>query len=178
MAFRSTRRSSSTRRTLIGSDRWPFDRPRLSASSSARHHGSGWSVIRGLSFGYYFKIAAEKGVFAPRDAQVFLQQDFNDCRPHAGGNWTKCTQKVGDKFAEYPQFNPWVYSFNVLLPVVDLYQEKNWVPMQKEVRFDLGGARLIIPPWGTNALVLTELVFGWVASLLAIAAFSGLVKTD
>jgi hypothetical protein len=132
----------------------------------------------GLSFGYYFDIAAEKGVFAPRDAQVFLQQDFNDCRPHTGGNWTKCTQKVGDKFAEYPQFNPWVYSFNVLLPVVDLYQEKNWVPMQKEVRFDLGGARLIIPPWGTNALVLTELVFGWVASLLAIAAFSGLVKTD
>jgi hypothetical protein len=35
-----------------------------------------------------------------------------------------------------------------------------------------------VPPWGTNALVLTELVFGWVASLLAVAAFSGLVKTD
>lgn len=132
----------------------------------------------GLSFGYYFKIAAEKGIFAPRDAQVFLQQEFSDCRPNSGGNWTKCMDKVGDKFAEYPQFNPWVYSFNVLLPVVDLYQEKNWVPMQKEVRFDLGGTPLTVPPWGTNALVLTELVFGWVASLLAIAAFSGLVKTD
>jgi hypothetical protein len=133
----------------------------------------------GLGFGFYYKIAAEKGLFAPRDAQVFLHPDFNDCRPHAGGNWTTCREKTGDKFAEYPQFNPWVYSFNVILPVVDLYQEKNWVPMQKPLKFDLGnGSSLTIPAWGTNALVLAELVFGWVASLLAVAAFSGLVKTD
>jgi hypothetical protein len=136
-------------------------------------------ALVGIVFGYYFRFAAERGVFAPRDAQVFLQSDFNDCRPHAGGNWTTCADKVGGKFAEYPQFNPWVYSFNVLLPVVDLYQEKNWVPMQKEVRVDLGrGHSLTVPSWGTNALVLSELVFGWVASLLAVAAFSGLVKTD
>jgi hypothetical protein len=133
----------------------------------------------GLACGFYFKLAAEKGVFAPRDSQVFLHEAFKDCRPEAGGNWTDCAAKVGDKFAEYPQFNPWVYSFNVLLPVVDLQQEKSWVPMQRSVRFDLGGGRsLSIPAWGTNALVLAELVFGWVASLLAIAAFSGLVKTE
>jgi hypothetical protein len=133
----------------------------------------------GLACGFYFKLAAEKGVFAPRDSQVFLHESLKDCRPEAGGNWTKCAAKAGDKFAEYPQFNPWVYSFNVLLPVVDLQQEKSWVPMQRAVRFDLGGGHsLQVPDWGTNALVLAELVFGWVASLLAIAAFSGLVKTE
>jgi hypothetical protein len=133
----------------------------------------------GFACGFYFKLAAEKGVFAPRDSQVFLHESLKDCRPEAGGNWTKCTAKAGGKFAEYPQFNPWVYSFNVLLPVVDLQQEKSWVPMQRSVRFDLGGSHsLLIPDWGTNALVLGELVFGWVASLLAIAAFSGLVKTE
>jgi hypothetical protein len=133
----------------------------------------------GLACGFYFKLAAEKGVFAPRDSQVFLHESFKDCRPEAKGNWTTCAAKVGDKFAEYPQFNPWVYSFNVLLPVVDLQQEKSWVPMQRAVRFDLGSSHsLTIPDWGTNALVLAELVFGWVASLLAIAAFSGLVKTE
>jgi hypothetical protein len=47
------------------------------------------------------------------------------------------------------------------------------------MHFDLGhGYSVDVPPWGTNAVVLAELVFGWVASLLAIAAFSGLVKTD
>jgi hypothetical protein len=129
----------------------------------------------GLACGYYFKLAADRGVFAPRDSQVFLQPGFSACRPENDGNWTRCTEK----FPEYPQFNPWVYSFNVLLPVVDLQQEKAWGPMQKSIHFDLGGGYSIdVPDWGTNALVLAELVFGWIASLLAIAAFSGLVKTE
>jgi hypothetical protein len=133
----------------------------------------------GIACGYYFDLAAEKGIFAPRDSQVFLHTDFAACRPENNGNWTKCTEKVQKKFAEYPQFNPWVYSFNVLLPVVDLQQEKNWGPMRMAMHFDLGhGYSVDVPPWGTNAVVLAELVFGWVASLLAIAAFSGLVKTD
>jgi hypothetical protein len=136
-------------------------------------------ALVGVACGFYFKLAAERGVFAPRDAQVFLQPDFEKCRPLAGGNWTACAATVGDKFAEYPQFNPWVYSFNVLFPVVDLYQEKSWVPMQKEVRLELAdGLSIEVPNWGTKALVWAELVFGGVASLLAVAAFSGLVKTD
>jgi hypothetical protein len=133
-------------------------------------------AVVGVLFGFYYKLAAEKGIFAPRDAQVFTQQHFEKCRDRPGG-WTTCSEAV-PAFADYSQFNPWVYSFNVLLPVVDLYQEKNWVPMRKEVPFEVGGYRFVVPSWGTNALVLTELVFGWVASLLAIAAFSGLVKTD
>ena len=130
----------------------------------------------GVMFGFYYKLAAEKGIFAPRDAQVFTQPLFDECRGRPGG-WTTCAEVV-PAFAEYSQFNPWVYSFNVLLPVVDLYQEKYWVPMRKEVPFEAAGHAFVVPAWGTNALVLTELVFGWVASLLAVAAFSGLVKTD
>lgn len=132
----------------------------------------------GLSCGFYFKLAADQGAFAPRDPNVILYDGFKDCRPEAGGNWTACTDKVGKKFAEFPQFNPWVYSFDVLLPLVDLQQEKAWAPMQQEVAISVGGYSLNVPPWGINALVLEELVFGWVASLLAVAAFSGLVKTD
>jgi hypothetical protein len=130
----------------------------------------------GVLFGFYYKLAAEKGIFAPRDAQVFTQAVFDKCRTRPGG-WTTCSE-VEPTFAEYSQFNPWVYSFNVLLPVVDLYQEKNWAPMRKEVHFEAGGYTFVVPSWGTNALVLTEVAFGWVASLLAVAAFSGLVKTD
>jgi hypothetical protein len=136
-------------------------------------------AIVGLACGYYYERAAEKGVFVPRDSQVFLHPDFAACRPENDGNWTRCADMVQKKFAEYPQFNPWVYSFNVLLPVVDLQQEKSWGPMKVPVRFEIGSRyTLNVPDWGTNALVLAELVFGWVASLLAIAAFSGLVKTE
>ncbi len=133
----------------------------------------------GIGCGCYFKLAAEKGVFAPRDSQVFLHPDFSNCRPEAKGNWVKCSDKVKKKFAEYPQFDPWVYSFNVLLPVVDLLQEKSWGPMRVEFTMDLGnGQKIGVPAGATNAVVLFELVFGWIASLLAIAAFSGLVKKD
>jgi hypothetical protein len=134
--------------------------------------------VVGLACGYYFRLAAGQGVFAPRDSQVFLADQFKDCRPEALGNWTKCREIAGKKFAEYPEFNPWIYSFNVLLPVVDLQQEKSWVPMRKEVQVEFAGRVLTVPDWGTNALVLAELVFGWVASLLAVAAFSGIVKTE
>ncbi len=129
----------------------------------------------GVACGFYYKLAAEQGAFAPRDAQVFLFDGFKKCEAANGGNWTKCREPG---FLEYPQFNPWVYSFNVILPVVDLEQEKSWVPMQREVAVTAGGVSFMVPEWGTNALVLAELVFGWVASLLAVAAFSGLVKTE
>jgi hypothetical protein len=136
-------------------------------------------AVVGVACGFYFRLAAANGVFAPRDSQVVLQPDFERCRPHAGGNWTECATIAGGKFAEYPEFNPWVYSFNVLFPVVDLYQEKSWTPMQKEVRLEFAdGVAIEVPSWGTTALVRAELVFGGVASLLAVAAFSGLVKTD
>ena len=156
----------------------------LSESTIGLLIGHGYRPLRilvimaavGVLFGFYYKLAAEKGIFAPRDAQVFTQAVFDKCRGRPGG-WTTCAE-VEPSFVEYSQFNPWVYSFNVLLPVVDLYQERNWVPMRKEVLIEAGGYAFVVPAWGTNALVLTEVAFGWVASLLAVAAFSGLVKTD
>ena len=88
----------------------------------------------------------------------------------------RCTQ-IAPGFAEYPKFDPWVYSFNVLLPVVDLYQEKAWAPMQKKVQVTILGEKIVLPDGATNAVVVAEIVFGWVASLLLVATFSGLVKT-
>jgi hypothetical protein len=134
-----------------------------------------WAMaLIGITCGYYYKLAAEQGVFAPRDSQVFLASDFKECRPD---KWMRCTQ-IAPGFAEYPKFDPWVYSFNVLLPVVDLYQEKAWAPMQKKVQVTILGEEIVLPDGATNAVVVAEIVFGWVASLLLVATFSGLVKTD
>jgi hypothetical protein len=132
-------------------------------------------AIVGFACGFYYERAAEKGVFAPRDSQVFLSPDYAACRPD---KWLTCNKITNGKFSEYPEFNPWVYSFNVLLPVVDLQQEKSWGPMKVPVSLELGGYSLNVPDWGTKAIMVAEVVFGWVASLLAIAAFSGLVKTE
>ncbi len=135
-----------------------------------------WAMaIVGVTCGYYYKIAAQQGIFAPRDSQVFLAEDFASCRPD---KWISC-EALTSKFTEYPKFNPWVYSFNVLLPVVDLHQEKSWVPMQKEVWLRHGEEYVFVMlPNATHWIVIAEIVFGWIASLLLVATFSGLVKTE
>ena len=77
---------------------------------------------------------------------------------------------------EYPRFYPYVYSFNVLFPIVDLFQEKAWVPIRKEVELALpGGWTVRTPGWLTELVVYAELAFGSLVSMLAVALFSGLI---
>ena len=112
-------------------------------------------------------------MFALRDSQVVLSAEFKDCLPEAGGNWTNCAAIAGKKFAEYPQFNPWVYRFNVPLPVIDLQQEKAWAPMQKEVSLHRWRPARHHSRLGHECARAGRAGFGWVASLLAVAAFFG-----
>ena len=74
-------------------------------------------------------------------------------------------------------FNPLAYSLDVILPLVDLQQEKDWAPMiptPKAVWWE----ELRGTGWKHRArLVLwAETLFGWLASLLLVAIVSGLTK--
>jgi hypothetical protein len=60
-----------------------------------------------------------------------------------------------------PAFQPWVYSLDVLLPVVNLHQEEFWIPE--------GVAR-----WWAWFSILA----GWLLTTVVIAALSGLLKRD
>jgi hypothetical protein len=68
--------------------------------------------------------------------------------------------------SSYPEFNPWMYSLDVLLPVMEIGQKQYWRPD---------------PAKPNGALTLNYYYFlsviGWVLSLLAVAGFSGLVKS-
>lgn len=141
-------------------------------------------ALVGITCGFYFNLAAEQGAFAPRDPQLFLAPGFEKCRPVNGGNWRFCgdldpSRGVGLNFAEYPPFNPWLYSLDALLPVFDLKQQASWGPILQKVTIRLPRTRALELPSGATRLVVTlETLFGWLGSLLAVAAFSGLVKTD
>jgi hypothetical protein len=60
-----------------------------------------------------------------------------------------------------PAFQPWVYSLDVLLPVVNLHQEEFWIPE--------GIAR-----WWAWLAILA----GWLLTTVVVAALSGLLKKD
>lgn len=67
----------------------------------------------------------------------------------------------------YPEFNAWMYSLDTLFPVLEIGQRGYWRPDPAQ-------------PWGgmTIAYFYFESVVGWALSLLAVAGFSGLVKSN
>jgi hypothetical protein len=68
--------------------------------------------------------------------------------------------------SSYPEFNPWMYSLDALLPVMEIGQKQYWRPDPSK-------------PNGTLTLNYYYFlsVIGWALSLLAVAGFSGLVKS-
>jgi hypothetical protein len=68
--------------------------------------------------------------------------------------------------SSYPEFNPWMYSLDALLPVMEIGQKQYWRPDPSK-------------PHGSLTLNYYYFlsVIGWALSLLAVAGFSGLVKS-
>lgn len=68
--------------------------------------------------------------------------------------------------SSYPEFNPWMYSLDALLPVLQIGQKEFWRPDPSK-------------PKGSFTLnyYYFQSVVGWALSLLAVAGFSGLVKS-
>jgi hypothetical protein len=91
-----------------------------------------------FSFALCYWCAAYNGVFAPSDPLVFQHNDYKTCRTintageydpkvinnkiKASQNWYTCDALKG----EYTTFSPLAYSLDVILPLVDLGQEKTW----------------------------------------------------
>lgn len=68
--------------------------------------------------------------------------------------------------SSYPAFTPWMYSLDTLLPVLDMGQRSFWRPNPTKP-----GGRVAITYFYLQSVV------GWALSLLAVAGFSGLVKS-
>jgi len=69
--------------------------------------------------------------------------------------------------SSYPAFSPWMYSLDTLLPVLDMGQRTFWRPNPTKQ-----GGRMAMTYFYVQSVV------GWALSLLAVAGFSGLVKSS
>jgi hypothetical protein len=102
-----------------------------------------------------------------RSEQRFLssiQMDANG-RAEKGQTQLSCFRQQWEA-SSYPEFNAWMYSIDVLLPVLEMDQKTYWRPDPSK-------------PSGGSALsyYYFQSMVGWVLSLLAVAGFSGLVKS-
>lgn len=155
----------------------------------------GWffGVWLGCAIFYWCAALPPNNVFAPSNPLVFQEAAYAACVPGSdaakleqakpvdampapvkgAGNWYLC-EKLR---AEYTGFSPLAYSLDVILPLVDLQQQKDWSPMiptPKAVWWqELRGSG-----WKhiTRMVVWAETLFGWLASLLLVAIVSGLTK--
>ena len=78
------------------------------------------------------------------------------------------TQGKGSAQAsDYPDFQPLIYSIDVALPIVDLQQERYYMPKSKS---QLGGLYWIIN-W-------FEVLAGWFLASMGIAGATGIIRKD
>jgi hypothetical protein len=131
----------------------------------------GWMISVWIFSAAVFWVAALQGAMGPTNPLVFNDPEL---RMACANNWYLC-EKLPE---EYTGFSPLAYSLDVLLPLVNLEQEKDWAPLIPTPK----------PSWWKEWLanwsfkhfarlvVWAEILFGWIASLLLVAVFSGLAK--
>jgi hypothetical protein len=83
--------------------------------------------------------------------------------------WTEC-EGVPD---EYSTFQPFIYSLDLILPLIDLQQESDWAPIAEGPT-----GKDLRPGVVTRWIMWFEILFGWFASLMFVAIVSRLVEKD
>lgn len=138
-----------------------------------------WAVGVGV-----FGFAESRHAFKPASAVVLRSPEWTMCsidttqerflsasqqlvrgRAAPGQSQLECFREQQEAFS-YPRFNVWMYSLDNLFQLMELDQKSFWRPDQNK-------------PWGGMAIAYFyfQTIVGWVLSLLAVAGFSGLVKS-
>lgn len=132
--------------------------------------------------------AAAIGIMAPSNAEIIahrqLHTDLHGAVADSGacgvrgevqpGNfWPQCPGLP----SEYTTFYSFAYSLDLILPLVDLQQERDWAPAvsytdaRGTVRNSVAGQLI-------RAVLWFEILFGWTASLVLVAVLTRLVEKD
>ena len=122
---------------------------------------------------YWWLAYAPHSAIGPTDPLVFQNTVYSACAKENNGNWMLCEQLP----AEYTTFSPLAYSLDILLPLVDLGQEKRWGPLTPTPEKNFCVELLSFsPPHWVRLLNWIQILYGWVASLLFVAIVSGMAR--
>jgi len=110
------------------------------------------------------------GIIKPADPtfiNVNKVQNFGQPGPTSHGI------KYDDLPPEYTPFSAFWYSFDTLVPLVDLGQERAWSPSPLTPNFlnDISG-------WALLFYLYIHIIMGWVLTTLTVVALTGLIKRD
>lgn len=120
-----------------------------------------------------FEAAARKDALRPNTPIVLRAPEWTGCELVVGELWQPGeTQRAcfhrQPAGADYPEFNRYVYSADTLIPLVSLEMQEYWMPNDTATH-----------PIGTIAswYLVFQIFAGWALSLLAVAGFTGLIRS-
>lgn len=143
-----------------------------------------WMLAVWLACGaaYWHLSLAPYRAIAPSAPLIFQDANYINCQPDQPGppqppaNWYLCDELR----SEYATFSPLAYSLDLMLPVVDLGQEKAWgafIPAANAVWW-----KELFTHWAPGHVVRLitwfQILFGWVSSLLLVAIISGFSRRN
>lgn len=130
--------------------------------------------VIGIIGAFVFWWAAWAGIMTPTHPLIYKEAHASNgaisqaCRE----NWVYASKEcITSLPSEHSEFQPFWYSFDVLLPVVNLRQENDWAPRVVHVDGSNWWAGRIIRWWEWF-----EIAAGWVLSLLFVSAIGGIIK--
>ncbi|MFZ4532755.1 MAG: hypothetical protein ACOYOJ_13205 [Alsobacter sp.] len=142
-----------------------------------------WLALFWAGGAVVFAHADSVGALKPNSAVVLRSPEWTTCRIERGrtvvqdgrefqgradpGQTPLACFRTQFEAASYPEFNALMYSLDTLFPVLEIGQRNYWRPDPAQ---PFGGVTI----W----YFYLESVIGWVLSLLAVAGFSGLVKSN
>jgi len=143
-----------------------------------------WLVFFWLLGVAIFGHAEREGAIMPNSAVVLRAPEWTLCGIEQGEQRSLVASGVSQGLAasgqnqlacfrqrweasSFPAFSSWMYSLDTLLPVLDMGQRSFWRPNPTK-----SGGRVAINYFYFHSVV------GWALSLLAVAGFSGLVKSS
>ncbi len=85
---------------------------------------SAFLIALWLAGGFIYASASNQGAFAPSNPVIYLNAEL---REKCAKNWTDCKGAP----PELPSFSPLTYSLDVMLPVLDLGQKRDWQPISR-----------------------------------------------
>ena len=121
-----------------------------------------------------FDQAASRDALRPNTPVVLRAPEWANCAPDTGPLWQASeTQRAcfhrQPAGADYPVFNRYVYSADTLIPLVSLEMQEYWMPNDTSDH-----------PIGTIAswYLVFQIFAGWALSLLAVAGFTGMIRSS
>ena len=147
---------------------------------------SAFLIALWLAGGFIYASASNQGAFAPSNPTIYLNAEL---REKCAKNWTDCKSAP----PELPGFSPLTYSLDVMLPVLDLGQKRDWQPIgrtdppAKIVLPLLAGLpgrdssdtpEIVLGEGVLDNIVRAQTLLSWAALGLLALMLSGLIKKD